>query len=42
MTNNLVEKVLFVNNFTDDKNEETVSARASKSATSMDYINVDL
>lgn len=42
MTNNLVEKVLFVNNFTDDKNEESVSARASKSATSMEYINVDL
>lgn len=39
MTNQLVQKQLFINHFTDDKNED-IAAIAKSSAN--DYINIDL
>ena len=41
MTNPLLEKVLFVNHFLDDKNEEAPAMPINKSGIA-DYINVDL
>ncbi len=41
MTNPLLEKVLFVNHFLDDKNEEVPAIPINKSGIA-DYINVDL
>lgn len=40
-TNPLVEKVLFINHFTDDKNEE-INALISKSNAPSEYIHIDL